>query len=103
MTAPATEQVITLQMKPRQAILLNMMWGLSAAVLCGDSAAARRIADSLHAYTLRYRREFPGEAQEITLKVSNIRNAFSDDQLRAMNITNYKLDTATGEWSKERP
>ncbi len=103
MTAPATEQVITLQLKPRQAILVNMMWSLSYAVLCGEKPAAELIMKSLDKYLARYRTEFPGEAREITQKISNIRNAFTDEQLREMNITNYRLDLATGGWSKERP
>ena len=103
MSAPSTEQIIALQLKPRQAILLNMMWGLSSAIMCGDRASADRILTSLHNFTRHYRLEASDEVREITQKISNIRNAFTDEQLRDLNITNYKLDLATGDWSKERP
>jgi allophanate hydrolase subunit 1 len=102
-TAPPAEQVITLQLRPRQAVLVNMVYGLSAAILCGDEPMATRITESLHNYMLRFRREAPEEVREITQKISNLRIAFTDEQLRAMNITNYRLDLATGDWLKERP
>lgn len=97
------EQVIVLKLRPRQAILVNMMWGLSSAILCGDSAVAELIVTSLHGFTCRYRLEAPEEAREINGKISNIRNAFTDEQLRALGITNYRIDLATGKHTKERP
>jgi DNA-binding winged helix-turn-helix (wHTH) protein len=97
-----TERMITIQLRPRQAMLLNMMFTLAGACMNGEQLLALRMKRSCVNFADFIRSEDSGEVQALTNKISNIRRAFTDEDLEQSGIANHLTDPDTGGLVRER-
>jgi hypothetical protein len=96
------ERVITLQLRPRQALLLNMMYTLAGAIMNHEPELAATLLRSCRDFAAFVRSHGPVEVQDLTDKISHIRNAFTTQELKESGIANFVTDPGTGDLVRER-
>ena len=96
------ERMLTLQLRPRQSMLLNMMYSLAGACMNGEQMNRLVLQRSCIAFADFIRSGDAGEVQALTNKISNIRHAFTDEELEESGIANHLTDPVTGGLVRER-